>query len=80
MGRDRANNDLLPRTVDMLILNLPGLQRLELNGAIEGEWEMTANNRRARFYRLTAAGKKGPESETERYRQVTTASGPARVR
>ena len=32
----------------------PALQRLELNGWIEGEWGVSANNRRARFYKLTA--------------------------
>ena len=34
----------------------PALQRLELNGWIEGEWGLSANNRRARFYKLTADG------------------------
>jgi PadR family transcriptional regulator, regulatory protein PadR len=51
----------------------PALQRLELNGWIEGEWGMSANNRRARFYRLTAGGRKALESETARYRQMTGA-------
>ncbi len=36
----------------------PALQRLELNGWIEGEWGLSANNRRARFYKLTSAGRK----------------------
>ena len=36
----------------------PALQRLELNGWIEGEWGLSANNRRARFYKLTADGRK----------------------
>ena len=31
----------------------PALQRLERNGWIDGEWGMSANNRRARFYKLT---------------------------
>ena len=51
----------------------PALQRLELNGWIEGEWGLSANNRRARFYKLTAAGRKTLASETERYRQMTGA-------
>lgn len=51
----------------------PALQRLELNGYIDGEWEKTVNNRRARFYRLTPAGKKYLTSETDRYRRVTLA-------
>lgn len=51
----------------------PALQRLELNGRIEGEWAVTANNRRARVYRLTPAGRKELASETARYRQMTGA-------
>ena len=51
----------------------PALQRLELNGWIEGEWGLSANNRRARFYKLTPAGRKTLASETARYRQMTGA-------
>lgn len=51
----------------------PCLQRLELNGFIEGEWGTTANNRRARFYRLTPVGRKRLLADTQRYRQVTLA-------
>ena len=51
----------------------PALQRLELNGWIDGEWGLSAHNRRARFYKLTAAGRKTLTSETERYRQMTAA-------
>lgn len=51
----------------------PALQRLELNGWIEGEWKLSANNRRARFYKLTLDGRKQLEAETERYHQVTGA-------
>ena len=36
----------------------PALQRLELNGWIKGEWGLSANNRRARFYKLTSDGRK----------------------
>ena len=36
----------------------PALQRLMLNGYVEGEWAASDNNRRARYYTLTAAGKK----------------------
>src|SRR5579872_6928981 len=36
----------------------PALYRLERNGEIKGKWETSPTNRRARFYRLTAAGKK----------------------
>ena len=51
----------------------PALQRLELNGWIEGEWGLSSNNRRARFYKLTADGRKMLASETARYRKMTGA-------
>ena len=51
----------------------PALQRLELNGWIEGEWGLSANNRRARFYKLTPEGRKTLAAETARYRQMTGA-------
>ena len=53
----------------------PALQRLELNGWIEGEWGLSASHRRARFYRLTHGGRKHLVEETTRYRQVTGAVG-----
>src|SRR6202045_3309961 len=56
----------------------PALQRLELNGWIEGEWGLSSNNRRARFYRLTRAGRKTLVSETARDSHMTGAI--ARVR
>jgi PadR family transcriptional regulator, regulatory protein PadR len=51
----------------------PALQRLELNGCIQGEWTVTANNRRARAYKLTAAGRKQLASDMDRYKQMTSA-------
>ncbi|MEO8452164.1 MAG: PadR family transcriptional regulator [Gemmatimonadota bacterium] len=36
----------------------PALQRLLLSGSLKGDWGVSENNRRARFYTLTAAGKK----------------------
>ena len=51
----------------------PALQRLELNGWIEGEWGLSANNRRARFYKLTPDGRKHLAGESARYRQLTGA-------
>jgi transcriptional regulator len=51
----------------------PALQRLELQGWIEGEWGVSANNRRARFYKLTSDGRKKLASETSRYREMTGA-------
>ena len=99
-----GKNDLLPGTLDMMVLKTltrgplhgyaiaqrlrqvsedvlqveegslyPALQRLELNGWVEGEWGLSANNRRARFYKITAAGRKSLTAETARYRQMTGA-------
>ncbi|MEO8593634.1 MAG: PadR family transcriptional regulator [Candidatus Solibacter sp.] len=104
MGTEKSKADLLPGTLDMLVLKTltrghlhgyaiaqliqqlsddvlrveegslyPALQRLELNGLIEGTWGLSANNRRARFYQLTAEGRKHLSQESARYRQVTGA-------
>lgn len=104
MGTEKPKADLLPGTLDMLVLKIlmrgylhgyaiaqliqqlsddllrveegslyPALQRLELNGWIEGEWGLSANNRRARFYKLTPDGRKHLAEELARYRQVTGA-------
>jgi transcriptional regulator len=43
------------------------LARLEARGLIEGEWGVTENNRRARYYALTVAGRAHLEAETERW-------------
>ena len=51
----------------------PALQRLELNGWIEGVWGVTSNNRRARIYRITAAGRKQLAVETRKYAKLTLA-------
>jgi PadR family transcriptional regulator, regulatory protein PadR len=51
----------------------PALQRLELNGWIEGVWGVTSNNRRARIYRITAAGRKQLTVETRKYAKLTLA-------
>jgi transcriptional regulator len=48
------------------------IQRLERDGLIDGEWKPTENNRRARYYSLTAKGRKRLDSETREWgRQVT---------
>jgi transcriptional regulator len=41
----------------------PGLVRLEQRGLVRGRWEITENSRRARFYGLTAAGRRQLERE-----------------
>ena len=89
MGKAASKQDLLPGTLDMLILKsltrgvmhgygiaehirqlsdevlkveegslYPALQRLQLQGLIASDWGHSVNNRRARYYRLTAAGRK----------------------
>ena len=98
--------DLLPGTLDMLILktltrgslhgygialsikNLsedvltveegslyPALQRLLLQGWVKGEWKMSDTNRRARFYTLTAAGRKQLGIELSQFEQMIAAIG-----
>src|SRR5215471_14667238 len=51
----------------------PALQRMLVKGWIEGDWGRTAENRRARYYRLTAEGRRQLRRETERYDRVTQA-------
>lgn len=51
----------------------PALQRLELREWIESEWRTTDNNRRAKYYRLTAKGKRALGTETESWRRYVTA-------
>ncbi len=96
--------DLLPGTLDMLILKAvslgplhgygillriqqaskdlfqieqgslyPALYRLEHQGLIASDWGTSDNNRRARYYRLTAAGGRRLRQETERWERLTAA-------
>ena len=51
----------------------PALQRLELHGWIDGIWGVTSNNRRARIYKITAAGRKQLAVETRKYSRLTLA-------
>lgn len=48
----------------------PALQRLEQRKWIRGQWGTSDNNRRARFYTLTAAGKKQLAAETDRWNRL----------
>jgi PadR family transcriptional regulator PadR len=50
----------------------PALQRLEKGGLIASDWEMTENNRRARYYRLTAAGRRALGAELESWKRFAT--------
>ena len=89
-----AKNELLPGTLDLLVLRVlsrgelhgwgitqrleqlsssalqvdegslyPSLYRMEAKGWIEADWRMTENNRRAKYYSLTRAGRKQLEVE-----------------
>jgi len=51
----------------------PALQRMLIKGWIKGEWSKTPENRRARYYQLTPAGKKQLEQEMDRYHRVAGA-------
>jgi PadR family transcriptional regulator PadR len=53
----------------------PALQRLLLQGWVKAEWKMTETNRRARFYTLTAAGRKQLGAEMSRFEQMINAIG-----
>ena len=53
----------------------PALYRLEHQGAIASDWGESDNNRKAKFYRLTATGKKQLTFETNRWRQMARAIG-----
>ena len=101
MGKPPNPTDLLPGTLDLLILRAlvpgpmhgygiasrlkqvsedvlqvgesslyPALQRLLLNGWVKSEWGASENNRRARFYTLTTAGRKQLALERAEFQRV----------
>src|SRR5262249_51697297 len=98
---DRPSRELMPGTLDLLILKAlsrqalhgygiaefierasddvlgveegalyPALHKLEVRGWLKSEWGTSENNRRAKFYRLSAAGRRELERETEYWRRV----------
>jgi PadR family transcriptional regulator PadR len=102
------NADLLPGTLDMLILKAvslkplhgfgvlqrirqisgnalevpqgslyPALYRLEHQELIQAEWGQSENNRKAKFYQLTAAGRKRLRTETADWNRLAAAIGAA---
>ena len=108
MGKKTERQELLPGTLDMLVLKTlsrgpnhgfgiaqhiqqvsqdalrigegslyPALQRLLLEELVEAEWGVTENNRRARYYRITAAGKKQLDQEKRSFEFLL--AGIARV-
>src|SRR4051812_27737004 len=50
----------------------PALYRMEDKGWIEAEWRMTENNRRAKYYSLTRAGRRQLETEQQEWDRMTT--------
>jgi transcriptional regulator len=64
-----SGNDLLVEEGSLY----PALQRLEVNGWIDGVWGLTPNNRRARIYKITPAGRKQLAVETLKYAKLTLA-------
>jgi transcriptional regulator len=101
MGVTNEPRDLLPGTLDLLVLRTlqggpmhgygiarhlrvqsqdvlqvgesslyPALQRLLLNGWVKSEWGVSDNNRRARYYVLTAAGRKHLAAERKGFDQL----------
>ncbi len=51
----------------------PALQRLERRGLVGAKWGTSENNRRARYYRLTAAGRRQLTSETSKWERLSEA-------
>jgi transcriptional regulator len=51
----------------------PALQRLTLNGYVKAEWGVSDNNRRARFYTITAAGRKQLAAEEREFERIVAA-------
>ena len=53
----------------------PALHRLERRGWVAASWDVSSNNRRAKYYRLTTAGRKQLERETGDWEKLVTAVG-----
>jgi len=104
MAKARPKTDLLPGTLDLLILRTlqwgpqhghgigvalrassddvlqidhgslyPALHRLERQGWVDAAWKLTANRQRAKFYRLTPAGRRRLTAERSRWQRVSEA-------
>ena len=104
--RRQAREELLPGTLDMLILKTlsigvmhgygvaqhirtvsgevlhveegslyPALQRLQIQGLVDSEWGQSANNRRARYYRLTRAGRRALGDAESSFDRLVSAIG-----
>ena len=67
---ERISNEILRVEEGSLY---PALHRMEQEKLIASEWGVSDNNRRARFYRLTASGRKQLRAEQENWRKITGA-------
>ena len=65
---EQASNGALQLNMGTLY---PALMRLEQRGYLKGKWDVTENNRKARFYSLTAAGRRQLELEKAGWAQTT---------
>lgn len=103
MGLTNTTSDLLPGTLELLVLKAlaagprhgygivehlrvasgdllnvgesalyPALQRLLLNGWVKGQWGLSDNNRRARYYTLTPAGRRQLDSERREFTRMVS--------
>lgn len=66
---EQTSGDLLSVNYGTLY---PALLKLELEGYIASEWGVSDNNRKAKYYKLTRAGRKQLEKETQDWEQTTT--------
>ena len=55
----------------------PALFKLVRQGLLKASWGISENNRRAKFYELTAAGRKSLREETEEWKRIASAMGAA---
>jgi PadR family transcriptional regulator PadR len=53
----------------------PAVHRLERQGWVQSEWKLTESNQRAKYYRMTATGKKQLASDHGRWQQMVAAIG-----
>jgi len=65
-----VSGDVLTVTAGSLY---PALYRLEARGLVSGAWQQSENNRRARVYRITAAGRRQLDAEHETWTRFSTA-------
>ncbi|HXR34097.1 MAG TPA: PadR family transcriptional regulator [Verrucomicrobiae bacterium] len=65
---EQTSGDLLSVNYGTLY---PALLKLELEGYIASEWGVSDNNRKAKYYKLTRAGRKQLETETQEWEQTT---------